>query len=218
MTDGEALIRSILAAPADDAPRLVYADWLDEQGRAEDAEFIRVQVELAHLGFDGAFHVDALGRLRQVPAHVSALQERQLELWTDRHGRPDLPAAMADWPVFPADVRGNRVRVRRGFVERLSCRSEEFMALAADLFGRQPVTHVRLVDLQPAWERYQGVYVWHCATLSIPPAPAHWVPAPLWAILLEGGSVTYETADLADSALSGVCVQYGRSMAGLAGD
>jgi uncharacterized protein (TIGR02996 family) len=31
-TDDEAFIRAIVAAPADDAPRLVYADWLDERG------------------------------------------------------------------------------------------------------------------------------------------------------------------------------------------
>jgi uncharacterized protein (TIGR02996 family) len=30
MSDGTALLRSILTDPADDAPRLVYADWLDE--------------------------------------------------------------------------------------------------------------------------------------------------------------------------------------------
>src|SRR5262245_57432383 len=76
VTDGDALIRSILANPADDAPRLVYADWLQEHGRGEDAEFIRVQVELARLGFDGGFHTDDRGRLRHAPPHVAALTER----------------------------------------------------------------------------------------------------------------------------------------------
>jgi uncharacterized protein (TIGR02996 family) len=33
MTDDEAFVRAIVAAPADDAPRLVYADWLDERLR-----------------------------------------------------------------------------------------------------------------------------------------------------------------------------------------
>ena len=42
-----ALLAVIRAAPADDAPRLVYADWLDEHGQPERAEFIRVQIELA---------------------------------------------------------------------------------------------------------------------------------------------------------------------------
>src|SRR5262249_56850238 len=47
MTDGEDLLRAIVATPEDDAPRLVYADWLDEHGVPDWAEFIRVQVELA---------------------------------------------------------------------------------------------------------------------------------------------------------------------------
>src|SRR5262245_43545193 len=42
-----ALLAAIRAAPKDDAPRLVYADWLDERGQPEWAEFIRVQCELA---------------------------------------------------------------------------------------------------------------------------------------------------------------------------
>ena len=47
MTDAVALLVAIRAAPDDDAPRLVYADWLDEHGQPERAEFIRVQCELA---------------------------------------------------------------------------------------------------------------------------------------------------------------------------
>lgn len=47
MTDRDALLRSILEHPQEDLPRLVYADWLDEAGEAERAEFLRCQVELA---------------------------------------------------------------------------------------------------------------------------------------------------------------------------
>jgi uncharacterized protein (TIGR02996 family) len=47
MSDREALLTAVFASPADDAPRLVYADWLDEHGQPERAEFIRVQCELA---------------------------------------------------------------------------------------------------------------------------------------------------------------------------
>lgn len=36
-----ALLAAILAAPGDDTPRLVYADWLDEHGRSEQAAIIR---------------------------------------------------------------------------------------------------------------------------------------------------------------------------------
>jgi uncharacterized protein (TIGR02996 family) len=47
MTAAAALLAAVRAAPADDAPRLVYADWLDEHGQPERAEFIRVQCALA---------------------------------------------------------------------------------------------------------------------------------------------------------------------------
>ena len=43
MTEGDALYRAILAAPDDDAPRLVWADWLDENGDPDRAEFVRLQ-------------------------------------------------------------------------------------------------------------------------------------------------------------------------------
>jgi uncharacterized protein (TIGR02996 family) len=41
------LLAAVLDSPSDDAPRLVYADWLDEHGQADRAEFIRLQCELA---------------------------------------------------------------------------------------------------------------------------------------------------------------------------
>ena len=43
----QGLLHAILESPADDGPRLIYADWLDEQGQAPRAEFIRTQVRLA---------------------------------------------------------------------------------------------------------------------------------------------------------------------------
>ncbi|HJZ93342.1 MAG TPA: TIGR02996 domain-containing protein [Gemmataceae bacterium] len=43
----EPLLRAICETPDDDAPRLVYADWLEEHGDADRAEFIRMHVQLA---------------------------------------------------------------------------------------------------------------------------------------------------------------------------
>jgi uncharacterized protein (TIGR02996 family) len=50
--DRAAFLRAIAANPDDDLPRLVYADWLDEHGEPERAEFIRLQCELARLPRD----------------------------------------------------------------------------------------------------------------------------------------------------------------------
>jgi uncharacterized protein (TIGR02996 family) len=49
MTDGNALYRAILEAPDDDAPRLIWADWLDENGDSDRAAFVRLQCEWANL-------------------------------------------------------------------------------------------------------------------------------------------------------------------------
>jgi uncharacterized protein (TIGR02996 family) len=45
----EALYRAVIENPADDAPRLVFADWLEEHGEAQRAEFIRLQIGMAKL-------------------------------------------------------------------------------------------------------------------------------------------------------------------------
>src|SRR5262245_36122621 len=51
MTDEEALIRAILAAPGDWPFRLVYADWLEERGDPR-AEYLRLLCSLAKWGSD----------------------------------------------------------------------------------------------------------------------------------------------------------------------
>ena len=45
-TDETQILRTIRGTPYDDIPRLVYADWLEENGRPERAEFIRLQCAL----------------------------------------------------------------------------------------------------------------------------------------------------------------------------
>src|SRR5262245_1252595 len=55
MSDEKALLAAIWEHPHEDTPRLMYADWLDEQGgdsNAARAELIRVQCELEHLAGD----------------------------------------------------------------------------------------------------------------------------------------------------------------------
>lgn len=45
----DSFIASIIVAPDDDAPRLIYADYLEENGDGARAEFIRLQIELARI-------------------------------------------------------------------------------------------------------------------------------------------------------------------------
>jgi uncharacterized protein (TIGR02996 family) len=49
MTDDEAFIRVILDSPGDEAPRLVYADWLEERGDPRSA-YLRAEREAVKTG------------------------------------------------------------------------------------------------------------------------------------------------------------------------
>ena len=49
MDEMSPFLRMIAENPDDDTPRLVFADWLDEHEQHERAEFIRLQIELAHM-------------------------------------------------------------------------------------------------------------------------------------------------------------------------
>ena len=44
-SEQDALLTAVATNRDDDAPRLAYADWLDEHGEPEQAAFIRVQIE-----------------------------------------------------------------------------------------------------------------------------------------------------------------------------
>ena len=81
MSDREALLAAIRANPDDDLPRLVYADWLDENADSlppmerhsagDRAAFIRLQVEAARAEpYGPAFRAahDAANRLRALLA------------------------------------------------------------------------------------------------------------------------------------------------------
>lgn len=74
MTDEDALYRAIIANPAEDTPRLAYADWLEENNRPEEAEFIRLDCRLHAEGPDEPMYAE----------HINRLQE--LRIWLDRHG------------------------------------------------------------------------------------------------------------------------------------
>jgi uncharacterized protein (TIGR02996 family) len=70
MTDAD-FLANLLADPADDATRLVYADWLEEQGdpgSAARAEFLRATARLAALTGRQQAKAELDKRLRQLAA------------------------------------------------------------------------------------------------------------------------------------------------------
>jgi uncharacterized protein (TIGR02996 family) len=72
VTHEEAFLADICSRPDLDAPRLIYADWLDEHGQAERAEFIRLSCRLAGLAEDHPEHAGLLERERLLLAEHEA--------------------------------------------------------------------------------------------------------------------------------------------------
>ncbi|CAN5544265.1 hypothetical protein BH11PLA2_BH11PLA2_28310 [soil metagenome] len=92
MSTKQDFLKAIWDQPHDDLPRLVYADWLEEQGDAARAEFIRLQCEHA--------------RTEKYEDHWYTLRDRVEKLWK-KHKKT--------WQAeLPESVR--KYRFERGFV------------------------------------------------------------------------------------------------------
>ena len=81
MTEHDAFLQSIVANPDDDAPRLIYADWLEEHDQPERAQFIRVQIELAKIGW--AMHSRGIWADFWIPEPLRSLDRAA---WTYHRG------------------------------------------------------------------------------------------------------------------------------------
>jgi uncharacterized protein (TIGR02996 family) len=108
MTEREALLRAVCEFPDDDTPRLVFADWLQEHGDEERAEFIRLQIEAARLAADDK-------RRSSLVARATELEEKHGAVWLSelpKVGRIDWLRAPGGWLGGEAFDRGFAARVR----------------------------------------------------------------------------------------------------------
>jgi uncharacterized protein (TIGR02996 family) len=146
MTNEEAFRSAILEAPEDDTPRLVYADWLDDHGNAERADFIRIQCKLAKMA-------------RDHPKR-SSLEGREQEL-LQRHGW--------EW----AEAFGARVsqwEFRRGFIESVEMSLETSLDEILGVLQNAPIRRIRdlsqfchldgVVEALPHFQRLTGLEFW----------------------------------------------------------
>lgn len=130
--DELALLKAIASAPDDDLPRLVFADWLDEHGRGERAEFIRLQV--ADAGpMTGAERVMIRERIKE-------LQQAHQPVWFR-----ELPRWVRQWYV---DRAYHRMQYRRGFVEEVCVIASHFLRFGPQLLERTPVARLDVYHLR----------------------------------------------------------------------
>jgi uncharacterized protein (TIGR02996 family) len=114
-----AFLAAVADRPDDDLPRLVYADWLDENGDPDRAEFIRTQVELA--------------KLPDTDPRRAGLEDREEELLTPHKGEWGLP-----------EFRGQSQVMRRGFVERVNVDARWLIARPRVLSAVGPLRAMRV--------------------------------------------------------------------------
>ena len=211
------LLRAILEDPFDDDRRLVYADWLEEAGDNERAEFIRVQIYLAKL--TGTVLRD---RAEQKKYSLSVRRENELLngpspiFWGN-----DIPL-----PTSPRnDCKDWGATWRRGFISGIKTKCAWFMDHAEEFFRNQPIIEVKLTDKMPSpsqlTDNYRTPFVWE-ERGDLDPALPHVLPTPLFQAMKEiAGAGTFTVRLMSHNEpdayayLSAACVHYGRQLAGL---
>ena len=116
-----ALLGTVIDHPEDDAPRLVYADWCQEDGQEARAEFIRLQVRLAAMS-------PADHERLEVEARTATLLRKHEAEWCES---------------FPKWAQSSAIH-RRGFVEILNLTGNDFVGKARSMFRKAPVVAARL--------------------------------------------------------------------------
>ena len=124
-TDEQPFLDAVFARFADDGPRLLYADFLDDSGAPERAELIRVQLALARLSEDDPLR--------------PALCDRQDELLTRNR---------AAWTAHLAGLV-ETVDFRRGVPDSASVDAATFLERGEELFARLRVRRLSLRDAAP---------------------------------------------------------------------
>ena len=76
MNEWQALMFAVCENPDDDTPRLVLADWLEENGEPERAQFIRLQIQLAR----GTYPPNERKRLEKVEQKLITIHGRRWHL------------------------------------------------------------------------------------------------------------------------------------------
>jgi uncharacterized protein (TIGR02996 family) len=163
VNDHDALLAAVIADPDEDTPRLMMADWFDENDQPERAEFVRVQVELArtpepeyktirpvapdHADYEWG-RCGSCARLAH-PCRFHELLRREREL-LDGFNRDKVdccPRAFPGFRLVGLDVgwyRGLNTlgEVRRGFVECVTCTAEDWLRAGDTVLAKNPVREV----------------------------------------------------------------------------
>jgi uncharacterized protein (TIGR02996 family) len=141
VSDESALLAAIRANPDEDTPRLVYADWLDEQGGASNAvraEHIRLQIERAHIDEDD-LNPEVVARRKELGARIGPIEKKYKKAW----------GAELTGKKGPLRGRDCFFHLRRGFPEQAHAPADRLIAEGEALFRLAPITNLNVKALTP---------------------------------------------------------------------
>lgn len=145
MSDQDAFMRSIIENPDDDQIRLVFADWLEENGQPERAEFIRLQCKLAACEICNPEEADAWDwSCGHRPARRRERELLDVHKWD---WMPPFLRVAAERAGSYRELAAGRLGWRRGFVESISCRWDGWLACAEEILAATPLREVTLATM-----------------------------------------------------------------------
>ena len=139
-SEREALYAAILAEPEADAPRLVYADWLEEHPRGEAdtarAQFIRIEIEAENLPDDSPEREPLESAAAKLYNRFGVAWDRELPTWDEWYD--------------------SALVYRRGFPHGLQTNFRKLFLSGGKLFHEAPIRSLAVDFLYPdgAWNTW----------------------------------------------------------------
>ncbi len=146
MAEPDTFIAAICSSPADDVPRLAYADWCEERGESDRANFIRKQIRLARLP-------QGVAETRELYQQCADLLRAHAPAWVEPICKPF--EQLTNWQPKRISNVGlgltlgypiSAIEFVRGFIEQMtfSPRSGADYAPLGAICQRQPITRLAL--------------------------------------------------------------------------
>lgn len=187
-----AFIAYIREHPDDDTPRLIFSDWLQENGEEKRAAFIRIQCELAR----GPYTQDGKFIFTGLADRTDYLRRAEREFIIE-YGIDELAPYWIWASLYPT-------KFRRGFIEAVELPAEYWIEHGDAICAATPlrevqlttmlmwddwkeeldlIDHHKLVDGKPVYRTLkQGLAIrWPGVRFQMPPVGTDWAERSHWA-------------------------------------
>lgn len=167
----EAFLARIISNPDSDAERLIYADWLTDQGDRpsfERAEFIRTQIALALVDAEVATLGKCTCPYDPTTACLRCKEGERRGLWlrrSDLRKREQQlrPGDRLYMPIAKTDYDYVTVQWQRGMIECVNASAEQFQKYGPHLVRIAPLRRVNISGVKPATtDREPGFRYFYC--------------------------------------------------------